>query len=1557
METAQYFDGVKQPILKVDTTYTKGKSIVIIPENNERIKGVKIDNVVEVYYPGELTEGQNRQNVIYSIDLRNAQVSATKYSNEGASQWKVTGYGPVTFDLSNPIFSIRGQKMESGVIEITAYDNKANILWERTAYDEVIFRHGEYSHVIDLETKEITKLFPILNRDYYGNMEKNFVIEFNGKIDSVYHRFGTEKEAATLSELEEKGVLNLPQVIKDKFVANYGDIPLRVDFEDINGEEVWSGYLPGSYDKPILKVGSIATAVILNDETVFTYTPEGYLISEENYLFEISQDVVGNLTQFVQEKGIKFKDRTDDFVEYFNKVVGDMDVAEIWVQVDANDNELYLVYDRRHRYTTLTIDGIRVTFGEEQDGEFWKLKSYIKNPIDVPVTTPPISLSKEKLDGEVVSREEIQGFPFLNASDFPQFLEKYIAYTESDIWYTYYQEPGDRFGRLIVQVSATDEGRYVYYVDEYNKDKVHEPTLAYLYFNPVDENGYSEEWIKIFTYKNQRLVDLDNLTTELNISKEELLEEAKDVLSFVKFHGNVKYADLTNEQKEQINNLEFVETKVIDEEGSEYLIYVVKGDSEGRIVLKHKEDELVNILIVNTDFFGYGTMAQKGYFQDLKTGDIVRFENKDMVGATVMIDGRIYELPVEEEPEYEKEVVDLHRVMFENPRTGELFFRWYPSYDPVGGRYELEEKGYFRVVDGKAKWFPISRTKVDEWSSTGEVPLNITYYEYDFTVDDLVEKYKGYTEGLVETNDPDIFESKNWNWDNSVRNLDRTEYLTNLEKNQQQLIFDGVQLRKLHIDYSNGAQENKYYSSHPFQDAYIIEKDMEVYVNLNWTSDDEGSFYVKTLVIDKQGLGVKAVLEADSEFIELSEKITPKFKEGYEKKFGRDFDVDFSFYQGIYGIENSLMRETKKIDFSLQGVKDFEAGIDTVNSSSREKPASYIYTFTKDITVKEIMTESPISKLADKTSVNMWWIRNSALFGVLPQSITFKEGEIEIREYKDKVNFIDWYDFEADRVENVSISELTQGRYEFVFMYEIQSDERQNLLTKEINLPSGTRLQEEYKYQKPRILNEFPVTRGFEAIQYNFSLSHSQPQAGFETEEKYRTKKWTSIDYTSQEFFHIVREKEGMAPNNEYDQKYNYDLFGIQKDKSRINIVSVWIGDLLAIKLLIWLIVPFTVFCFTLIIGRILRVLGERKREEERKIPEESLEKNISPIEVSENIRKVRDFLNELPDYGFEPGVIKVVKRYLEENIIEKLQQQTWQEFINEQFDGYGYRDFVENVLGEDAVKEEYEDNKLGIEDVYLWHCINRAANNFSHETPDFMSFMFWQGRKRARDGNSVGLFVEKQTKIWFEVNKAQIWDLKDVVPQEYYLTYDDINGLFRTKSFVEAYAARFEYKEYDNEYDSFIKELGAKKAAVMATAAKITLDLGQYKTIEITYKVLASEELADYRAFVFAHWKRDPAIEERVSRGMLIALDWIICRKGVSSLVNFVFFGFARKAHDKKIISDHEKRAYKQYSEEIKNKYIGRECLLRKTYPDKNGGVFGWKGWASFQAGSVLVL
>lgn len=126
--------------------------------------------------------------------------------------------------------------------------------------------------------------------------------------------------------------------------------------------------------------------------------------------------------------------------------------------------------------------------------------------------------------------------------------------------------------------------------------------------------------------------------------------------------------------------------------------------------------------------------------------------------------------------------------------------------------------------------------------------------------------------------------------------------------------------------------------------------------------------------------------------------ISTDIADKYRKEMSRDLSVDLGFYRSIYGISDERLRLIKETEFILEGsIKD-----NSIKYSSYEKYTSNHYIFAGDPTEKEIIIIIPISETTDKTTINLWWLRNSAPFGALPGTITFFPDRTEIVTFERK---------------------------------------------------------------------------------------------------------------------------------------------------------------------------------------------------------------------------------------------------------------------------------------------------------------------------------------------------------------------------------------------------------------------------------------------------------------------------------------------------------------------------------------------------------------------------
>ncbi len=133
--------------------------------------------------------------------------------------------------------------------------------------------------------------------------------------------------------------------------------------------------------------------------------------------------------------------------------------------------------------------------------------------------------------------------------------------------------------------------------------------------------------------------------------------------------------------------------------------------------------------------------------------------------------------------------------------------------------------------------------------------------------------------------------------------------------------------------------------------------------------------------------------------VQATPVITKEIDDRYSKELGRDLYLDLKFYYDTYGMGDERLREIVEIDFALEG----SAKTKSIKYSSYERSMSYHYIFARDPTAREIIIITPISETSNITTINLWWLKNSAPFGVLPGSITFYPDRTEIATFEEKV--------------------------------------------------------------------------------------------------------------------------------------------------------------------------------------------------------------------------------------------------------------------------------------------------------------------------------------------------------------------------------------------------------------------------------------------------------------------------------------------------------------------------------------------------------------------------
>ncbi|RKY37975.1 MAG: hypothetical protein DRP72_02620, partial [Candidatus Omnitrophota bacterium] len=510
--------------------------------------------------------------------------------------------------------------------------------------------------------------------------------------------------------------------------------------------------------------------------------------------------------------------------------------------------------------------------------------------------------------------------------------------------------------------------------------------------------------------------------------------------------------------------------------------------------------------------------------------------------------------------------------------------------------------------------------------------------------------------------------------------------------------------------------------------------------------------------------------------------------------------------------------------------------IDSVKYSSQEaypeRPKT-IYIFAKDPTAKEILTIAPSSDTETKTTINLWWLKNSAPLGVLPGSISFEdkkaqiipisveEEKIQTSFFRDKIYSINWYNFTTGQVENVSIANLTDGRYEYAYIWDITNSQSQELLYQEIRLPDGRLIVANYKYAKLQMAKgEFgTLVGGTETVYYNFSVPYSQPLVAVHDSSTV-TKENFLIEFEPtltgrQKTVTYFDEKEPFSSTIKHRQRAVYidGKLTPEEGKKRVDIGEDWkremIGSLIYGVIFIGGIAGVTLLAG--LIGWLCRKLEKRKSEKNNKKnnnknsnnkKKNSNKKNddrrknnpdSKKGDSGDNSNKLFEFKLEEPlirSFGFDENEEKLADFLVAVSVGES-KNNTNHEVSSKIFDEFRW--WLKNVME----IENAESIKFTREDLRLFYRIYVVAANARQTMPAFTSFLFYVARNMAGKGRytEIGKAIKMERYRIYQVlkNGARGWEgLGRNKPLSTYINYDDIDDLFRTPKYVRAYLAYY---------------------------------------------------------------------------------------------------------------------------------------------------------------------
>ncbi|RKY39097.1 MAG: hypothetical protein DRP75_03095, partial [Candidatus Omnitrophota bacterium] len=1015
----------------------------------------------------------------------------------------------------------------------------------------------------------------------------------------------------------------------------------------------------------------------------------------------------------------------------------------------------------------------------------------------------------------------------------------------------------DREGRVRI---ARDPSDNLYFVKEFCADEPSTPKEAYLlYIDPEGHLRVSEGYIT-----DPQPVSLEEIEIGGKTLKEiDDMDESNEIIRDLK--KVIERVDAVSGKEE--SDYQLLRVEVRTQTGDVYYKYILPGDKYARAILTVKGETITVVTEWNKI---NPRIPMESYLVDVHNGH-TRLYISHADGLDVFyIDEKERIIPVREVSGKETRVkiapdsTNLIRVRIYNPNTGEIFYRWYRPYDLLM-RWEFEERGTGDVHKdftpdpqrkGYSRWNGQRRVYVGRWDvqKTSFVDkylpgTDIPKYKETYLISDELRTRSDWNEQIG-----GVFA-----WQEEYQGRERMPVpkrisnekdLTPRDKKELENL-GSRDLEKIKRTYANGHSVYLYF--HPLEpiktEVGVVDEDRkELKLNLYWTEDldTHSGYYKKTIVVDKESLDGQAEIIAIFEgkkWVKAEDIFTPQICKAYEEEYNRDLWKDLA----KIGIDRETkLRVMEKKPHAFDGNSTTE-----VHYSEQFAPSQTIYINPADPVCPQIAVRVPKGDdQEEEFTINRWWKvkgEEKESYPGLPQgSVTIKDGERTLKQWAGKVENIEWFNPETGEIEVKSIAALTEGKYEYAFVYNVRHTDRTEPLKTEIKLPSGRKVQDIYDYQRARLLRSIPITNGIEVIQYNLNSRIPQPQIGFEKGGDW-TKKWIEIRYSPEEVVEIVEEKEGTAPNNQVRREYCYDKYGELKVNSpqRLDIIEKWKKDSFS-PLSLWVIGPAVGGAVVLgPLGWIASFLGERKRKKEEEEERgrggninSSSTQQISQQEIERKIERIGKEYNSF-DNQFGEGAREEAEAFLKEWITRALKKgKTLDEIIEEYFEDY--KVWREIVLRES--EETFTLKDLTLKDLYLWHLMKKSTHNFSTYTPAFFNYLFHKAREMPED--EVAEFISTHTKRWFSILQRQIWKLSEILPPGHYLNYDDVNGLFRDEEFIRNYERRSE-----EEYQRFIEELGDKVDALKKKAKEF--ENAGLTPEKIKRKMLKTKEFAEYKEFM----------------------------------------------------------------------------------------------------------
>lgn len=349
--------------------------------------------------------------------------------------------------------------------------------------------------------------------------------------------------------------------------------------------------------------------------------------------------------------------------------------------------------------------------------------------------------------------------------------------------------------------------------------------------------------------------------------------------------------------------------------------------------------------------------------------------------------------------------------------------------------------------------------------------------------------------------------------------------------------------------------------------------------------------------------------------------------------------------------------------------------------------------------------------------------------------------------------------------------------------------------------PYGKLLAEKSAYAVCKLANGKlgTATLGTEIQFYKSDLSYDVPTVAIvkridNTTGKSRefiAKKFLSTRYYSdndgkQKAVLCAREYHPLAPENIYLQEYEY-VDGKLLSKERIDVIDRWFKERYDAGKLLIMILGLTAITFAVgEAGSIFRKFKSKTRKENK--PQELSLKDEN-VDNHGTIREELNRIESFPDYGFDDAVVSKARSLTEAYVGRRLLRGENNKEIADQF-FINFRNWYKNVYQHHFKRMENLDfSKFSLEEVYIYNLIYLSTGIFSNSTPSFLNFLFLKTIQKIRQGDErPGLAVREEVDLWTRILENNIGVHKKTLTQDRFITYNDVEDLFRTPIFLRLY-------------------------------------------------------------------------------------------------------------------------------------------------------------------------